>query len=487
MSLVETVMAQPMLYGVGAVVLVLVVWATWSGTRALPPLGRWLARSLLIVAVALPFLLINIAPLDFDGIREDLSKRLDGKREAQVELEASKQERLRLDRDEAQTEQPDQSAPGAGSEPASRQTETASSERGLRTRSAGDALEGTDDWDVVPVFYGTDRARETEKDKRIVYGSARAKRLEIGRALVTVPKVHEVPNIERPWVYRLPFTSIVVYEEAENPKKHFTLRRVEALTEARLLAIVRQRLAESKEFKEHALVFVHGFNTSFDFAVYRTAQMAYDLKFDGAPFVYSWPSQGKVLSYPTDREGAQQAQPYLREFLKLVAEKSGAKVVSVVAHSMGSQLLMPVLKDLKRTMPEGVRLSQVIWAAPDMDRDGFANFVRDIEGVSQGMTLYAHAEDGALDISRQFWRGAPRAGDVPQSGLPVIVKGLDTIDISALSTDIFDLNHSGFAERTELLEDIRRLIKLGTRPPEKRLAQMRRVETDAGAYWRYQN
>ena len=54
------------------------------------------------------------------------------------------------------------------------------------------------DWDVVPVFFGTDRKRQ-DQAKRIGFGTDRGRRLEVGRALVTVPKAHQVPNVERPW------------------------------------------------------------------------------------------------------------------------------------------------------------------------------------------------------------------------------------------------------------------------------------------------
>ena len=53
--------------------------------------------------------------------------------------------------------------------------------------------------------------------------------------------------------------------------------------------MVAERLQSSQSFKDHAVVFVHGYNTAFDYAVYRTAQIAYDLKFDGVPFLFSWP------------------------------------------------------------------------------------------------------------------------------------------------------------------------------------------------------
>ena len=50
------------------------------------------------------------------------------------------------------------------------------------------------DWDVVPVFFGTDRSRR-DLAKRIGYATDRGHRLELGRALVTVPKAGH-------WVHR---------------------------------------------------------------------------------------------------------------------------------------------------------------------------------------------------------------------------------------------------------------------------------------------
>ena len=340
-------------------------------------------------------------------------------------------------------------------------------------------------WDVVPVFYGTDRNREAQA-KRISYGSDRARRLELGRALVTVPKVHEVPNIERPWVYRLPFTQIVLYSEAEDPKRHFTLKEVRSLSKDEFLRLVRERLNPSSSYKDHALVFVHGFNTSFEHALYRTAQIAYDIKFDGAPFLYSWPSKGALSSqdYSYDRESSGQAEPYLRQFLEVVARETGAKSVSVIAHSMGNQLLLPVLRDLKRAAPPSVAISQVILAAPDVDRDGFENIARELVGVSRGVTMLAAGNDRALGISRRFWGGVPRAGDVPAGG-PIVIEGVDTIDVTAISTLLFSLNHSGYAETSALLQDIQLLIQTGERPPDKRVPILERVKTDRGDYWRY--
>lgn len=340
-------------------------------------------------------------------------------------------------------------------------------------------------WDVVPVFYGTDRARDPAA-KAIDYSSGRGKRLQLGHVLVTVPKSHQVPQIERPWVYHLPFTRIVIWQESEDPKKHFTIKEIRELGREEFLELVRKRLSESKAYENHAIVFVHGFNTSFQFAVFRTAQIAYDLKFDGAPFLYSWPSKGQLglSDYSYDRESAGAAEPYFREFLELVVRETGAKSVSVIAHSMGNQLLLPVLRDMKRSAPEGVRVAQVILAAPDVDRDAFEFLAKEIQGISDGITLFAAANDRALTVSREFWGGVPRAGDVPPEG-PIIVPGVDTIDVTAIHTELFSLNHSGYAEKTELLNDIQLLIQTGERPPEKRVPIIQRVTTSRGEFWRY--
>jgi esterase/lipase superfamily enzyme len=338
---------------------------------------------------------------------------------------------------------------------------------------------------VVPVFYGTDRKSEANT-KRASYSSERGKRLEMGRALVTVPKSHEVPNVERPWVYKLPFTNVVIYQEKEDPALHFTLKEVKALSEGELVALVRERLAASRDFKNHVFVFVHGFNNSFDAALFRTAQIAYDLKFDGAPFLYSWPSKGAlgVSDYSYDRESSGQAQPYLKAFLDFVVSKTGATSVSVIAHSMGNQLLLPVLRDLKRSKPAGVTLAQIILAAPDVDRDTFEFLASEIQGVGRGITVLAASNDRALDVSRRFWGGVPRAGDIPVEG-PVLIAGIDTIDVTAVSTDVLAINHSGYAQKRALINDMRLLIQTGERPPERRVPILERVKTPRGDYWKY--
>jgi len=340
----------------------------------------------------------------------------------------------------------------------------------------------TADYDVVPVFYGTDRKVEPNP-KRLKYGAERARELQLGRASVTVPALHKVPNVERPWALTIPYWNVTVWEGNEDPKRHFTVKEILGLSKPEFLRLVGERLGKSKAFEKHAVVFVHGFNTSFDNALYRTAQIAYDLHFDGAPFLYSWPSAGDVAAYTSDRERAEQSKKFMLEFMRLVINETGAKSVSLIAHSMGNLPLLDVLKDLKNEKPNDVVISQVILAAPDVDRNTFEDLVAAFRGCAKGVTLYAASNDRALQISRNIW-GEPRAGDVPSDG-PLVIPDVDTIDVTAASTDSLSLNHSGYATNNALLSDIGLVIQTGERPPDKRFPILKSLTTPKGAYWQY--
>ncbi|MGE0514187.1 MAG: alpha/beta hydrolase [Hyphomicrobiaceae bacterium] len=343
----------------------------------------------------------------------------------------------------------------------------------------------SDRFHIVPVFYGTDRNR-IKQEKRLGYANDRAKRLEMGRALVSVPLDHKVPNIERPRAWTVPYIGTIQLEK-EDPNKHFTVRDIRVLSKAELLAIVKERLAASQTFRAQSIVFIHGYNTSFDDALFRTAQISYDLQFDGAAFTYSWPSGGGLASYIYDRDSAQGAERYLYEFLQMVQNETGSQSINIIAHSMGNQMLLQVLRSLKLRAPQAIsRINQIILAAPDVDRDVFEAIAAELTGIAKGITLYAAANDRALEASRFVAGNKPRAGDVPEGG-PIIVAGIDTIDITRLSTGYLALHHSGYAEHTDLLTDIGQIIRAGTRPWSQRLKAYREISLPAGKYWRYEN
>lgn len=449
---------------IDAIVLLVALLAyglVWYISRDLSRIAQILARVLPLVLVA-PMLIV---------LQPHLSMLKGARTQPQSTDEVARRVEL----------SPPPTAPDAArpaSPPASTRAETTPSVR------PGEPAARDVDWDVVPVFYGTDRLRKAEA-KRISYASDRGRRLELGKALVTIPKSHQVPNIERPFAIRVPYFQVTVYEGAEDPKQHFTIKEIGTLSAEDFVTQSRERILGSRSFKDQAIVFVHGYNTDFDFALYRSAQMAYDLRFDGATFLYSWPSAGDFTGYVYDRESSEQAEPYLRDFLDMVMRDTGARSVSIIAHSMGNLPLLRVLQTLGPNLPADVRLNQIILAAPDVDRDVFTNLAASIKPYGRGVTMYCSSNDKAMQMARRVAGGIPRAGDISADG-PVVVQGIDTIDVSATSsTEYLALNHSSYAESSALLNDIGLLLQTGERPPDARVPILERVATPKGDFWRY--
>ena len=135
---------------------------------------------------------------------------------------------------------------------------------------------------------------------------------------------------------------------------------------------------------------------------------------------------------------------------------------------------------------DDLKIDQIILAAPDIDRDVFAEIAATMTGTSSGTTLYAASNDRALMASRTLALGKPRAGEVTADG-PMIVKGIDTIDISQAGSDgWFAFNHATYADSSHLLTDLRLLLGSGLRPPDRRFPVYRlREVAGLGRYWQY--
>ena len=176
-------------------------------------------------------------------------------------------------------------------------------------------------------------------------------------------------------------------------------------------------------------------------------------------------------------------------------KETGAKQVDLIAHSMGNLPMIEALtlmqNDLRASgipvSPASTNISQIIFAAPDVPRTTFEEQIADIAKLGRGVTLYASGKDLALQAANKLSRGLVRAGEVPEPPLGPLIMGkvLDTIDVTATSTDFFSLNHSGFAERSPLINDIALILKTGQHPPDQRSPVLRTIQAQAGTYWQY--
>lgn len=301
-----------------------------------------------------------------------------------------------------------------------------------------------DRYTVIPVFYGTDRARTS-----LSYGPERGQ-LTYGVAEVSVPDDHRMGETERPRWWKLQFR--------EDPAKHVVVQSVQELPPSDFEARAKVTLGQGSN--KEVLLFVHGYNVGFEDAVARTAQIAYDLHFEGLATLYSWPSEGSVPKYTIDEANVAWSRPRFAQFLTILRDRLGAETVHIVAHSMGSRLVAETMSSLVPLAdPHAARLRQLVFAAPDIDAATFRDLAAAFHEKVERVTLYASSDDLALKASKLVHR-YPRAGE---SGLDlVILNAVDTIDATAVDTSL--LGHSYYGDNRSVLADMFDLIRRGSAP-----------------------
>ena len=241
----------------------------------------------------------------------------------------------------------------------------------------------------------------------------------------------------------------------------------------------REGLAKQSGAGKQALIFIHGYNVTFTSALQRAAQVAYDLNFAGLTMLYSWPSEGSTHKYTVDESNIFWTRPHLKEFLQMVMTELGATEVNIIAHSMGNRALVENLADFRpEELPvSAAKLHQIIFAAPDVDKDTFVDLAKAFYTKAGRFTLYASSKDLALGASEAVHK-YQRAGDSKPSVL--VAEGIDTVDASSVKVDF--LGHSYFGSSDSVICDLYKLILEG-HPPDRR--GLERRELGGRAYWEF--
>jgi esterase/lipase superfamily enzyme len=318
----------------------------------------------------------------------------------------------------------------------------------------------------VEVFYATDRRPTGSKVTANYYGSLRSRNLEVGRCTVSIPRDHRMGELESPRWY--------LFEFSPDPSRDVVLLRVRPLKESEFDRTLRARLSTARH--PDLLLFIHGYNVSFEDAARRTAQLAYDLGQE-VPVFYSWPSQAELTGYPADEATAEWTVSHLVRFLERLSRVTGTSKINVVAHSMGNRVLInALLRFSKRQPPHKFR--NLVFTAPDIDADTFADLASEFTAMASRSTLYASENDKALIASRTFHR-APRAGDAGQN--IVVVDRVDTIDASSVETDF--IAHSYFGDSHTLISDIFYLLNRSLPPGER--SGLERRNWRGHTYWAF--
>jgi esterase/lipase superfamily enzyme len=207
---------------------------------------------------------------------------------------------------------------------------------------------------------------------------------------------------------------------------------------------------------DEVLIYVHGFNTGFETAILRAGQLGNDIQWRCAVAAFSWNSAGRRDSYAEDRARAVESEPLFAEFLR--ALKSAHLKISVIAHSMGTQLVLEALAS------GGGAADRVIFAAPDIGIKDFSALAQAASPRFGHLTVYTSTEDVALAVSPRLNHGAARVGR-NANGIPDADK-IDVIDASDAPAGI--LGHGYYGLSYEMLTDM--MLTLAGETAEQRLS-----------------
>lgn len=280
---------------------------------------------------------------------------------------------------------------------------------------------------VEPVFIGTTRGEMAEAGEE--YGRARSETTRFARLDVAVPPERAPGEIR--WTPP---------RRAPDPRKEFvTTREIAYPSDTAFRQDLAAELARRPSGEREAVVFVHGFNTSFAEGAYRLAQLGHDLDLGGALVHYSWPSRAHALAYVYDRDSATFARDGLEALLHQV-DRAGAQKVVIVAHSMGSALAMETLRQIAIRGDQRLlsRIVAVVLISPDIDLDVFRAQAKTVGPLMNPIIIFTSRRDRALALSARITGQADRLGNVRD------VAELGDLDVVLLDTTAFSTGSGHF-------------------------------------------
>ncbi|MGV1793688.1 alpha/beta hydrolase [Rhizobium sp. A37_96] len=291
--------------------------------------------------------------------------------------------------------------------------------------------------------------RQPSGDPATLFNGERSPEPHFTDIAVSLPPIRRSGEVQ--WPRRLP----------PDPAKDFAVTRVRQIeTRADGRTWFRQHIEDG-----HALVFVHGFNNSYEDSVFRLAQIAHDSGMRATPILFTWPSRAQLTAYEYDKESTNYSRTALEQSLRVLAQDPDVKDITVLAHSMGTWLAMESLRQMGiRDGHVSTKIHNVILASPDIDIQVFAKQFVEMGEPRPKFTIFVSQDDRALAVSSFITGNVSRLGAIDPSKEPYRSRlekaGVTAIDLTKVKTGD-SLHHGKFAESPEIVQLIGQRLMTG--------------------------
>lgn len=279
-----------------------------------------------------------------------------------------------------------------------------------------------------------------------VYSGERGDQTTLAAVEVSIPPGHRIGRIETP------------RGGSPDPTEHFAASEIRTLDEPGA-----DQWIETHATDGRVLIYVHGYNIPFDYAVFRVAQIAVDSGLTAAPVLFTWPSRGHTFAYLYDRESTNFSRDALERTLRIACRNPQVRELNVLAHSMGAWLTIEALRQY--AIRDGAvcpKIQNVVLASPDLDIDVFLRQFEALGPDRPYFTFLISQRDFALRISRILSGGIQRLGATNPEAEPFKSKlestgGVALIDLSSFARQ-GTLNHSKYASTPEVTKRLGELF-----------------------------
>lgn len=249
------------------------------------------------------------------------------------------------------------------------------------------------------------------------------------------------------------------------------LKDVSQITKQRVLkeAAFWRRLKSMS--KHDVVVFVHGYNNAFADGIRRGATIQKDIASQDIVISYTWPSDGELLSYGYDESSIDTAEQNFKLFMDRLTKEVASKRINVIAHSMGSRLVIKYLAGLpeRGLYPEDVKFKNIVLAAADISTEFFKQKEESpykpnypLSSYAERITVYSSQYDRALGLSEKLHRDQ-RLGRADQNNM-YLEANISAIDASAIDPAkwyqrfSFATRHSYVFDKAAGVKDIKLLL-----------------------------
>jgi esterase/lipase superfamily enzyme len=369
--------------------------------------------------------------------------------------------------------------------------------------------------DDLRLLYITDRVKIADPQTgAFSYGSERSYTMSFGSIdvrvepdsngtmgemkLATIKEIGRFPNVPYPAMitsagYRRTPDVVAAHEEAV----------------ASLQGEIRHRLAKTK--RKEVVVFIHGYNNTFNDAASATGNICRLLGQDFVCVVLTWPAggtRGAFMGYNVDRESGEFAVTDMRKAIRAIGETPGLRGFDLIAHSRGTDVLASVFHLLgveayvsRTSLADSLKVRNIVLFAPDIDIDVATTKIFDVlsdpdepygakknpnVAVKQGslhLTIYSSPADQALGLSSSIFGSRLRLGQLNLSGPEAKALRADPghfADLIEVDENTGAFGHGYFLSNPAVRSDLVALIRDGVKPgdPGRPLVEISK------AFWR---